>query len=160
MTIKEIVASIMALGKKVDVLAADKTTATDSALSALAGEISTLKTSTVSLLETAQTDLATAKEANKIAVSNAEKEKGEKDGILSALKASCETLKLEVKEGATATDMISQMQGAVTATLAKLQVDATRVPAAVPTTTSPSPTGAKKSLDQQCKEAKAAQPTK
>ena len=118
----------MALGKKVDALSADKTTATDSALTALASEISTLKTSTISLLEKAETDLTAEKEVSKAAIANTAKAQGDVAGIMAALKSACESMKLAIKENATAADMILAMSDGVSTTLAKLNIKAETIP--------------------------------
>lgn len=132
MKISEIVQKILGLEKSVSDLSADKTKATDGVVSALAGEVAALKILATEKLEKKSTELDTATENLKEA--NTDKENAQKlvTSAEDAMETAFTALKLEAKEGATLAENILIMQGAVTATLAKLQVPIDKIPSAAP----------------------------
>lgn len=152
MKLSEIVASLTELKNTVAGFIGDKTKATDVSLAAFSANLAKLETGAIASLSAAQTELATANQ-------NLSTSKAETAAIVSQLKASCTSLSLSVKDDATAADMITAIQGAVTATLSKLQVNASQVPAGVPTTIAGQPVK-KMSLDQEIAARRAATPAK
>jgi hypothetical protein len=102
-------------------------------------------------------------EASKLTIStltaSLETAQNQVNAIGGQLKAACIALTLGVKEGASSAEMITALQTGVTSTLAKLQVDAAKVPAGKPANAA-GESVKKKTLDDEIKERNAANPTK
>lgn len=161
MKLSEIVASLAELKQTLASFVGDKAKATTEAVSGFSASLATLETGAVTALNQANTDLATAKTTIGTATATADKAVSDLSTTGAALQAACKALSLEVKEGSTHAEMISAMQGAVTATLSKLQVDASKVPGGVPTKAGESKPAGKLSLDEQVAASKSgATPTK
>ncbi len=159
MKLSEIVASLNSLKETVAGFISDKTKATADSLATFSANLTKLETGAVAGLSAAQTELAAANSNLSTANTQLAASKSETSAIVSQLKASCAALSLTVRPDATAAEMITAMQGAVTSTLGRLQVDAAKVPAGVPTTAAG--TSAKKmSLDEEIKARQAATPMK
>jgi len=159
MKLSEIVASLTELKNTVAGFISDKTKATAESLSAFSTKLTQLETGAVASLSAAQTDLATAKTNLETANTQLAASKAETAAIVTSLKAACKTLSLTVKDDATAADMITAITAGVTSTLARVQVDAAKIPAGVPTTAAGT-AAKKKSLDEEIKERQAATATK
>lgn len=159
MKLSEFAAELKALKETIANFIKDKASATDTALSAFSSKLTALENGATQELANKTGELVTANEKLTSIARQLETAQGEISTINSALKSACAALKLEVKDGATAAEMISAVQNGVTSTLAKLQVDSSKVPAGTPTTGAG--TAAKKlSLDEEIKARQAATPTK
>ncbi len=155
MKLSELVATVTELKNTLASFIGDKTKATSEALTAFSGKLTALETSAAAELNQKTADLTTAQASITSITSERDNAQNALTAIGTQLKTACTALSLEVKEGATSTDMVSSLQTAVTATLAKLQVDPSKVPAAVPNKNGESPkSSAKKTLDEQVAEAK------
>src|SRR5579872_405125 len=95
-----------------------KAAATGADASQLTDALASNETISAQLVQ-ANADLATSKASISSLTANLEKEQGEVNASGGALKAACTALNLEIKAGATSLEIISALQGAVSATLAK-----------------------------------------
>lgn len=159
MKLSEIVAEVKNLKDTIAGFIKDKASATDAALSAFSAKLTTLETGASAELANKTGELATASEKLTSTAKQLEAAQGEVTAINTALKSACTALKLEVKDGATAAEMIAAMQSGVTSTLAKLQIDPGKVPAGTPTNGAGA-AAKKMSLDEEIKARQAANPTK
>lgn len=159
MKLSEIVSSLNSLKDTVAGFISDKTKATAESLATFSANLTKLETGAVASLSTAQTELATSNQNLSTANTQLAASKAETAAIVSQLKASCAALSITTKDDATAAEMITAIQGAVTGTLAKLQVNAAQVPAGVPTTAAGTP-AKKMSMDEEIAARRAENPTK
>ncbi len=83
-------------------------------------------------LSQANSDLAESRKNVSTLTANLEKSQGEVNAIGGALNAACTSLNLEIKDGATSAEMISALKNGVSGTLAKLNVEPGKIPAAKP----------------------------
>lgn len=125
MKLTEFASKILGLEKSIAGLTADKAKATEATLISLAGDVAALKTGAISDLEKTQSDYLACQGRESTATNALAK-------VVEDLKAACTAMKLEIKEGATALDMVSAMQASVSTTLARLQVPLDKIPAAAP----------------------------
>lgn len=130
MKLSEIVASIAELKQTLASFVGDKAKATTEAISGFTSSLAALESGAVAALGQAGTELATAKTTIGTLTANLEKAQGEVNATGGALKSACSALKLDIKEGATSADMVAALQGGVSATLAKLNIDASKIPGA------------------------------
>lgn len=155
MKLSEFAAELKSLKETISGFISDKTKATSEALSAFSAKLTAFESGTVAELSQKTSDLTTAQQTIGTTQASLDKSIGEVSAVNAQLKAACTALSLEVKDGATSAEMIAAMQGAVTNTLAKLQVDANKVPAGTATKAGESNTKGKLSLDEQVAAAKA-----
>ena len=159
MKLSEIVAELKSLKETITGFIGDKTKATAESLTQFSSKLTALESGTVAELTTAQNALATANTAKDTAVNEKTNALNQVSAIETALKGACTALSIEVRAGAQGCELVTQLQTAVTSTLAKLQVDPNKVPAGRPTNAGGQEVR-KKSLDEEIKDRQAATATK
>lgn len=130
MKLSDIVAELKSLKDSFAGFVGDKTTA---AFTGLQSKVSAIEASVSNELATATTALTEAKTTITNANAATERAQGEVNALGGQLRAACLSLKLDIKDGATSAEMITALSNGVSATLAKLNVDASGIPAGKPT---------------------------
>ena len=129
MKLSEIVSALNELKATVSAFIGDKAKATSDAVSAFATKLSTLESGIVAELSQKTADLLTAQASISTLTAANTKLSAEATTINESLSAALASLKIEIQADASSADKISALADGVSKTLAKLNVDASKIPA-------------------------------
>ena len=137
-----ILAAFNSLKEKLDGFMAKAESATTAAIAAFSAELIQLKAGALTELETANASVSDLTSKLSTATTDLSAATGSLTEIKTALTSAASALKLDLKADASPVETITALQGAVTTTLAKLNVPAGSIPAPKPSDTN-KPAGGK-----------------